>query len=109
MNENEDHEELVFQNAHAGRLANPKNGGIIDFNLPMIEVFFIMRDGRIEQETHVNDPLTLAETVAMSLDRTRARWAVYPDGQLWALTGRGTTRHYPNREAAEMVAIHRGK
>lgn len=74
----------------------------------MIGVFFIMHDGRMEEELHVNDPLTLAETVAMSLARTGARWAVYPDGDLWALTGKGKTRHYPSREAAEMVAIHRG-
>lgn len=76
--------------------------------LPTVDVFVIMADGRIEHETHILDPVTVAETVAMSLSRTGARWAVYPDGDLWALTGKGKTRHYPSREAAEMVAIHRG-
>lgn len=73
----------------------------------MIDVFFISRTGEITSEAHVNDPITLAETIAMSMDRTGARYAVYPDGQFWALTGGGKTRHFPNREAAEMVAIHR--
>lgn len=75
----------------------------------MIPIFFIASDGRMVEESHVNDPLTLAETIAMSMTRTGAIWAVYPDGEQWALTGKGRTRHYPNREAAEMVAIHRGK
>lgn len=113
MTENDDwsnrpaHERQVrLHNQLTGRAGSDER--IIDFGLPMIEVFLIMRDGRMETETHVNDPTTLAETVAMSMSRTRARWAVYPDGDKWALTGKGKTRHYPTREAAEMLAIHRG-
>ena len=82
---------------------------MLNVGVPMRSIFFIMADGRMAEENHVDDPMTLAETIAMSMDRTGAIWAVYPDGDLWALTGRGRTRHYPTREAAEMVAIHRGK
>jgi hypothetical protein len=74
----------------------------------LVRVFFVGKDGRLFEELHVDDPTTLAETVAMSLARSHARWAVWPDGTLWALTGGGRTRHYPSKEAAEMVAIHRG-
>ena len=77
--------------------------------MPMIEIFFIARDGSLVTEHHVHDDTTLPHTIAMSLSRTGARWAVYPDGQLWALTGSGQTRHFETREAAEMVAIHSGR
>jgi hypothetical protein len=81
---------------------------IVRCGVPMIEIFFIDRRGQMTSENHVNDPFTLAETIAMSMDRTGAHWAVYPDGEFWALTGKGKTRHYQSKEAAEMVAIHRG-
>ena len=80
---------------------------IVDYGVPMRPVFFIDRRGAIVEEMHVDDPITLAETIAMSMDRTRARAAVYPDGDKWALTSKGKTRHFPNREAAEMAAIHK--
>lgn len=80
---------------------------IVNSGVPLRPIFFIDRDGKIIEENHVDDPLTLAETIAMSMGRTNAKWAVYPDGGRWALTGKGTTRHYDTREAAEMVAIHR--
>lgn len=77
--------------------------------MQFVEVFLIRRDGSYTTERHVNDAFTLPEAVAMSMSTTGAVWAVYPDGDRWALTGKGKTRYYPTREAAEMVAIHRGK
>lgn len=53
---------------------------MLNVGVPMHSIFFIMADGRMAEENHVDDPLTLAETIAMSMDRTGAIWAVYPDG-----------------------------
>ena len=53
------------------------------------------------------DTSTLPETVRMSLERGLCRMAVYPWGDQWCLAQLGKEpRFYPNKEAAEMVAIH---
>lgn len=73
----------------------------------LVEVTFYSR-GRQYTERHVRDPDTLAETVRMTCDRLGGM-AVIPDNSGWLLVGSGEMgKRYPSKEAAEMVAIHRG-
>lgn len=72
----------------------------------LVEVTFY-RKGEQFTERHVNDPDTLAETVAMGVSRHNAL-AVIPSAKGWDLIGLGSPKTYPTKEAAEMVAIHRG-
>lgn len=57
---------------------------------------------------HVDDTETFLETVDMALEREGLRFALWDDGDKWCLLDRrtGDTKRYPNRAAAEMVAIH---
>lgn len=56
----------------------------------------------------VDDHDTFLETLEMSMRNYRARFALWDDGEMWCLLDRetGDTKRYPNRAAAEMVAIH---
>lgn len=61
-------------------------------------------------ERHINDPETLLTTVSMSLQRLGGRFAIWQNGLQWELfdMSKVGTKLYPNREAAEMSAMHRG-
>ncbi len=63
-------------------------------------------------ERHIDDPETLDTTVSMSLERLGGRYAIWQRDGGWVLLKRGAAvprlKFYPNREAAEMVAIHGG-
>lgn len=60
-------------------------------------------------ERHVADNETFLATVVMSIERLGATYALWSDATEWCLIDRnGSIRRYPNREAAEMVAIHNG-
>lgn len=70
--------------------------------------------GEFVEERHVNDPDTIEDTVVMSLERFKAKCAVWPtnDGN-WCVFSPYRAevkrlRYYPTREAAEMVALHNG-
>lgn len=71
-------------------------------------------------ERHIANPETLTTTVSMSLSRLGGRYAVWKDGEEWVLLDARkmgavhdsesiaiSTKRYPSREAAEMVAMHR--
>lgn len=93
--------------------------GLID--TPLIDIWFLTSKGWID-EKHADNPDTLKLTIDMTLERIKARYALWdagpPETSRWCLyrwvkyplsEGGGvttTTRHYPNREAAEMIAIH---
>jgi len=80
----------------------------------LVDVTFFPRGKEPYTERHVDDVSTLPETVKMSLDRGLAYAAVYPYGGRWCLAWPThpdedkRLRYYDNKEAAEMVAIHRG-
>lgn len=73
----------------------------------LIAVRFLTRNGWVE-EHHIDDPLTLFETIRMTCDRLPARYAVYKAAHAWKLVRSHAPddRTYKTREAAEMVAIH---
>lgn len=73
----------------------------------------IFAEDQIIYEDHVDDATTLPDTIAMSMEKRRARAAVYPWMGRWALSMTGAPltkklRYFDTREAAEMVAIHNG-
>lgn len=59
-------------------------------------------------ERHIADPETIETTVSMSLERLGGNYAIWQQGDQWALYRRRPelVRHLPSREAAEMLAIH---
>ena len=76
-----------------------------------VEVWLYIRGERLD-ERHIDDPETLETTVSMSMERLGSFHAVWlcKDGH-WQLYDRrrGTYTCYPNKEAAEMVAIFDGR
>lgn len=78
--------------------------------IPMIDVTFLRGDGSWQVEKHVDDELTIAETIAMTLRNSTYLYALRPYHGRWELRGQkvNTVRYYDSKEAAEMVAIHRG-
>ncbi len=112
------------QAAHMGRLANPANGRentiewLESLGSKFVNVWLYLPARATggwfwSDERHIDDPETLDTTVSMSLERLGGKYAIWRAGQQWVLLRRwnhetSTLRHYPNREAAEMVAIHGG-
>lgn len=81
-----------------------------DIKVPLVNVRLYIRGDWID-ENHVEDAGTIAETVAMSLQRLGGRYAVWRVGDGWMLFDRmfvEKSRTYPTKEAAEMVAMHHG-
>lgn len=75
----------------------------------LIRVVFCARGGVWKDEYHISDPITLPETIRMTMDRTGARYAIHRSGTGWVLIGgRKQRREFTTREAAEMTAIHNG-
>ena len=75
----------------------------------LVEVTFFAPDGEMFSQQHVEDITTLVETIRMTMERWNCRYAVHPYMGRWCLvTAPGRLRYYDTREAAEMVAIHRG-
>lgn len=76
------------------------------------DVKFYQRDGTWTTERHVADPETIATTIDMSAARFGARSAVwFYNGEwlVWLFRAKDEpARPFPNEEAAEMYAIHRG-
>lgn len=60
-------------------------------------------------EPQVKDPEVWDELVRQAMGRCGARYALYSREGAWCVRGPGIeqVREYPNREAAEMIAIHR--
>lgn len=119
--------ERIAKNAQASQLASRRLTAIerarssteewlTDLGTKFIDVrMLIPKDGRIEHviERHVDDCSTLPETVQMSMERTRARYATYPYMGRWCLVSphkepTKLLRYYDTQEAAEMVAILNG-
>jgi hypothetical protein len=75
----------------------------------LIDVLFVLPN-KTMTEAHVADPDMIEVTVRMSLDRfPKPSYAVLPCSKGWALhCSTKPVRHYQTKEAAEMVAIHRG-
>lgn len=66
---------------------------------------------RMAEEKHVDDPITLFETVTEALHRRGAAAATYAYQGRWACIRRGRlasseTSYYDTQDQAEMVAIH---
>lgn len=120
MTDNND--SLVYHNALTGRTATRRLARVArdtqaewlaDLNARLINVLFFDEDGRPFEERHVDDVSTLPETVRMTMERLRCTYAVYPYMGRWCLVAPSKAplkllRYYDTREAAEMVAIHRG-
>jgi hypothetical protein len=72
------------------------------------DVWFFTRNRDWVMEKQVDDHDTFLETVDMALHRLGGNYAMWFDGERWAMVKRNTgdTKTYPSREAAEMVAIH---
>ena len=86
---------------------------LASLNTKLVDVMFFTQQGEQLDERHVDDSSTLPETVRMTMERLNLAYAVYPYmGRLCLVTpGKSPTkllRYYDTREAAEMVAIHRG-
>lgn len=77
-----------------------------------VDVWFFHPKGHVQWllRPQVDDPKTLCECLRIEMGRSGARCALWHGLDRWNLLLRGsdTIRTYPNREAAEMVAIHRG-
>lgn len=77
-----------------------------------VNVNFIMPDGSVKTEEHVDDTSTLGDTILMSMQRLRCKIAWFHYGDEWAmlrhasLAEPGTLRRYPTEAAAEMAARH---
>lgn len=72
-------------------------------------VSFLCADGAWVIEQHVDDELTIGDTIRMTLDRSRTSYALRAYHGRWELTHRiRGVRYYDTKEAAEMVAIHNG-
>lgn len=82
------------------------------------DVFFVDAGGMVFHEKHV-DGVTLLHTVELTLERFKGSKAVVPDGGSWLVqwhqreTGPDQSKalrskRFPNKEAAEMFAIHSG-
>ena len=56
----------------------------------------------------VKDEETFLDCIDDTMRRKGARYALWHDGEMWCLLSKrtGDTRRLPNREAAEMLAIH---
>lgn len=65
-------------------------------------VHFLLRDRTWTTERHVADP----ETIVTTIDMSAGRFGAWMCG-LFKAPG-APVRSFPNREAAEMYAIHRG-
>jgi hypothetical protein len=77
--------------------------------VPFVDVVFVRYNGSTDYESHVNDPLTLRETIDMSTLAARSRAWVYPTQAGWMVVRRGKPdKLMPTKEAAEMLAIHSG-
>jgi len=85
-----------------------------NLGLKLIEVTFYPQGDEPFVEEHVDDLSTLPETVRMTMERkSRVDYAVYPYVGQWCLVSprkrpEKLLRYYNTKEAAEMVAIHRG-
>ena len=82
---------------------------VMSLGVTLVPVAFLCADGAWVVEQHVDDELTISETIGMMLDRSRATYALRAYHGRWELTRRGHgVRYYDTKEAAEMVAIHNG-
>lgn len=68
--------------------------------------FYTYRKRTWAFEAQVDDAVTFDECVETARLRLNATHALYEQGDEWALVMGNRIRFYPNREAAEMVAIH---
>lgn len=102
----------AFENAHTGRAISQGNWQL-ELRTKLVEVLFFDAKGETFTEKHVDDSTTLPETARMTMERLVLSYAVFPYLGRWCLVTPGKSptklfRYYDTREAAEMVAIHRG-
>lgn len=73
------------------------------------DVWFLTKKGWA-QRAQVDDPVTFDECVDEERRRIGAKYVLYEFAGEWVLVGSkcGHAKSYPNRAAAEMVAIHGG-
>lgn len=98
----------------AAALANPSTRveaekWLTTLGTQLVSVWFLDKDGVWVDERHVDDSITIDETIDMTLRRTGWRYSLRlcSNGR-WELRGRGKYRYFDSREAAEMVAVHNG-
>jgi len=72
--------------------------------------FYERRRRRFLLEPQVDDDDTFLECCSEAMRRIGANLALWDDGEMWNVLDRrtGDTKRYPSKEAAEMIAIHRG-
>jgi hypothetical protein len=82
-----------------------------DMGVELCDVWFYHPKAGWKLEPQIEDHDTFLETVELSRQRLGARCAMWGDAAGWfVLDSRtGDTKTFPNREAAEMVVIHRGR